>query len=385
MQLDQTRKPFDNQTLDYDLERFPLPDIVLECVRKYYPDVKSLDTLHEVIPANQIAAVSNKCSHDLLKTEFYDHYDTMVTEKVLPQVGCDMLIQKFPNLRFLIPDQDEHGAVLLYHQGRWVGNGLGLRTIWMPFTDCYESNSMQIMDLDISRNVTRRAVAERWSYEQLQDFCVANSWPITLKPGQAHLFFQEHIHGNIPNRTGKTRVSIDIRLLCRDGQPHRKWPGAYFRRLHARDYNRDVKIDESRQNVVTYGEYEGIKTRHLDLHFQTLVVKSYCQKRGYTFPYQHGENEGLNYSHLDFLINRARTDHIILFSIFSLPDDPEHRTRFMKDALEKKCVLHFANEELVLQNPEDLEHIEYLRSFTDDWSSPVRQLRDELGLDTASK
>jgi sporadic carbohydrate cluster protein (TIGR04323 family) len=152
--------------------------------------------------------------------------------------------------------------------------------------------------------------------------------------------------------------------------------------LHARDYNRDVKIDESSQNVVTYGEYEGIKTRHLDLHFQTLVVKSYCQKRGYTFPYQHGENEGLNYSHLDFLINRARTDHIIMFSIFSLPDDVAHRTRLMQDALAKNCVLHFANEELVLENQQDLEHIEYLRSFTSDWSSPVKQLEEELGLDS---
>jgi len=53
-----------------------------------------------------------------------------------------------------------------------------------------------------------------------------------MSPGNFLLFTQENIHGGVPNRTGKTRMSIDVRLLLRDGQPHRKWPGAYFRRLH---------------------------------------------------------------------------------------------------------------------------------------------------------
>lgn len=381
MTLSKTQAPFDNQTLNYNLEKHPLPNIILREIRKYVPEVQSLDTLHEVVHPSQANAIANKVSHDLLKCEFYDHYDQIVQDIVVPQLGCDVLIQKHPNLRFLLPNQDEHGAVLLFHQGRWVGNGLGLRTIWMPFTACYESNSMQIMDLDISRQVTRQAVEEKWSYDQLQEVCVRESWPITLQPGQAHMFFQEHIHGNIPNRTNKTRVSIDIRLLTRDGQPHRKWPGAYFRKLFDRDYGREIAIDEKLENVVTYSEYEGIKTRHIDLHFQTLVVKSYCSKRGYTFPYQHGDNEGLNHSHLDHLINSANTDHIIMFSIFSLPDNTELRNRLMKDALARNCVLHFANEELALQTQSDLEHIEYLRTFTNDWSSPVAQLKEELGID----
>lgn len=52
----------------------------------------------------------------------------------------------------------------------------------------------------------------------------------------------------------------------------------------------------------------------------------------------------------------------------------------MSTALDKKCRLHFCNEELVLETQEDLEKIEYLRSFTNDWSSPVDQLKEELRL-----
>jgi sporadic carbohydrate cluster 2OG-Fe(II) oxygenase/sporadic carbohydrate cluster protein (TIGR04323 family) len=380
IELDQTRRPFDNQTLNYDTAQHPLPDIVLKAVQAYYPDVVSLDTLHEVIPINKVADTMRLVSNDLTKLDFYDHFDAIVQNQVVPMIGTDVLIQKFGNLRALIPDQDKIGATLQYHQGRWVGNGLGLRTIWMPFTACFESNSMQIMDLDVSQQITRQSVKESdWSYSKMEQICIENSWPVTLQPGQAHLFFQEHIHGNIPNRTNKTRVSIDIRLLVRDGQPHRKWPGAYFRKLFDRYYKKTVPILPE-EITVTYSEYEGFKTKHLDLHFQTLVIKSYCQRQKIPFPYQHGENEGLGLAHLTHLITNIKIDHLLLFSIFTLPADKETRVKLLTTALEKKCRLHFCNEELVLETQEDLEKIEYLITFTNDWSSPVEQLREELNL-----
>lgn len=378
MTLTATQKFFDNQTLNYDLERYPLPDIVLQVVQNQVPEVTTLETLHEVIPPELVPSVFAKASKDLLDSDFYKLYDEMVEEYIVPTTG-PVLIQKFGSLRALIPEQHKHGAVLLYHQGRWVGNGLGLRTIWMPFTDCYDSNTMQIMDLDISREVTRRSVAEQWSYEKLQEVCTEEAWPITLNPGQAHLFFQEHIHGNNPNLTDKTRVSIDIRLLLKDGQPHRKWPGSYFRHMHDRAFYHRDNIIKPTDTVITYGSYEGTRMKKLDLHFQTLVVKSYCDKRGIPFPYQHGENEGLHNAHLEHLINKSGADHLLLASIFTLPEDADKRKRFMQNALNARIVLHFCNEELILTNSEDMEKIEQLINWTHDTSSPVDQLTEELG------
>ena len=377
MTLDHTQTIFNNQTLNYELEKYPLPAIVLETIQQFYPDVETLDTLHQVVPADKIQQLMADTTQALLKNKFYDYYDTMIQDQIVSTLGKEVLIQKFGNLRILPPNQDQIGAVLLFHQGRWVGNGMGLRTIWMPFTDCYESNSMQMLDLDISRKITRESVKEQWSYEKLQQVCVDNCWPVTLQPGQAHLFFQEHIHGNIPNRTNKTRVSIDIRLLIKDDQPNRKWPGAYFRKLFDRDYSKTIPI-LAHEKVLTYGEYEGVKTKHIDLYFQTLVVKNYCQKRGYIYPYQHGENEGLNYAHLDYLISSKSADHLLLFSIFSLPDDAAHRIRLMTTALDLGIRIHLCNEEMVLESYEDLEKIEYIRTFTNDWSNPVEQLKKEL-------
>lgn len=362
---------FDNKQGCYDLEKYPLTKIVLKSIQKYYPDVQDLSLLHEHVETNKVSNLMNTITKDLIETEFYQYFDQILKEQVVSKIDTDIIVQKFGNMRATIPYQDKIGATIPFHQGRWVGNGLGLRTIWMPFTPCYETNTLQVLDLEKSRDITVKNAEEKWSYEKLQNICIDNCYPVTLEPGQFHLFTQEHIHGGLPNRTGRTRVSIDVRMLLRNGQPHRKWPGAYFRRLgdleiHSRKV--DIKPEES---VVTYAEYESFKTRYIDLHFQTLTVRNYCSRMGYVFPFQNGDNEGTNHSYLEYMIDKGNIDHILLFSIFSLPDDPDRRKYLMNLALEKNCKLHFANEEFVLDSVSMLDKIEYLRSFTNDWSSPL--------------
>ncbi len=374
--MDKLHQAFDNQTLNYNISKYPQDQIILDCVRAYHPDVKSLDTIHETVNTRDLFELGHKVNRDLYKTEFYKNIDAIISEHIGSVHSTDVLVQRFPSLRFLPPNQDEEGAVLLFHQGRWVGNGFGMFTYWIPFTPCYESNTMQILDLDISRDITRKAVTEHWSYEKLNEVSIEHGWPITLQPGQAHLFFQEHIHGNIPNRTGKTRCSIDIRILVRDGQCNRKWPGSYFRPL-GKDFQKTPEFKQG-ENIVTYAEYEGIKTKKLDLYFQTLVVKEYCRRAGINQPYQHGENEGLNYSHMEYLVEKSGTDHLLLTSIFSLPDDPAHRRIIMEKAVASGCKIHLCNEDMIVETAEDIENVEYIRTFTNDWSSPVDQLTEEL-------
>ena len=370
------RKLFDNGTLNYDIEQFPMSDIILDQVQSFYPQVKSLDTMHESMNTNELYDLGHKVNRELYNTDFYKMLDEVISKYIQQESGEDFLIQRFPGVRFLPPNQDKEGSVLLFHQGRWVGNGLGMYTVWMPFTPCYESNSMQILDLDISQEITRKAVSERWSYEKLNDVCVEHSWPITLQPGQAHLFFQEHIHGNIPNRTGKTRCSTDIRILVKNGQCHRRWPGSYFRPL-GKNFQKTPEFKKG-EIIVTYAEYEGIKTKKLDLYFQSLVVKEYCRRAGIVPPYQHGENEGLNHTHLEHLVEKAGTDHILLTSMFSLPDDSDHRITIMNKAVASGCKIHLCNEDMIVETAEDIENVEYIRTFTNDWSSPVEQLEEEL-------
>ena len=362
---------FDAKTYDYNKSDYYLSDTVLNCVQKYYPDVYDLSLLHEQVPAKKVGELVKLIGKELADTDFYQRFDEIIARYVAPLLPTDVLVQKFGNIRITIPDQDKIGTVLPFHQGRWVGNGLGLRTIWMPFTEAYESNSLQIIDIDTSRILTKKSITEDWSYEKLQDECIRLCRPVNVDEGQFLLFTQENIHGGVPNRTNRTRMSIDVRVLLRNGQPHRKWPGAYFRILGDTDiHSRKVPIYEH-ENVITYAEYESFKTKHIDLYFQTLTIKEYCNRMNYTFPHQTGDNEGRNHSYLEYIIKEGNTDHILMFSIYSLPDDKLRREYLMNLALENHCKLHFANEEFVLDSQEMLHKIEYLRNFTNDWSSPV--------------
>ena len=381
MSQEKLKARFDNSTLDYDGESHPLSDIVLKIMQKFYPEIKTMDTIHEVVPRADVAQLGRDVSVALLNdSDFYDHFDHIVHDLV-SEYDQEVLIQKVGGVRILLPNQDEHGAVLQFHQGRWVGHGFGLLTLWTPLTDCYEGNSMQVVDLDVSRDITRRSLKENWKYERLQEECMDKCWPVTLKPGQSHMFTQEHIHGNIPNRTGKTRVSIDIRILVKDGQAHRKWPGSYFRPLFDRQPRKEGVIREG-DSVASYAGFDSMKSRETQLYFQSQAIKVYCQQNNIPFPYQHGENEGTNFAHLDHLVTQDNPlDHLLMFSFFSLPDDPEHRRTVMENALKNKVRLHFCNEEMVLETETDLEKIEYLRSFTNDFSSPVDQLVEELKVD----
>jgi hypothetical protein len=56
---------------------------------------------------------------------------------------------------------------------------------------------MQIMGWKESDDLTQRCYNEQWSYDKLQEECSKHTWPVELEPGQAHMFQQHHIHGNL--------------------------------------------------------------------------------------------------------------------------------------------------------------------------------------------
>ena len=91
-----------------------------------------------------------------------------------------------------------------------------MRTIWTPFTKCWGSNTMHMLNLDVSREITRRCIDEKWSQEFFNGFAEKHSYHIDLKPGQSWLFNQELIHGNVNNNTGITRVSMDLRIMLKE-------------------------------------------------------------------------------------------------------------------------------------------------------------------------
>ena len=170
---------FDAQIYDYDSDKYRFRDIILDSIQKYYPDVVDLEYLHEVVPYKLVGDLVKKIGKDIADTDFYQRFDELIDEKVIPLLSTDVLVQRFGNIRITVPNQDKVGTVLPFHQGKWVGNGLGLRTIWLPLTDSFESNSLQILDIEKSRWSTEGCLKENLDYQKFQHFCLNHCKPVS--------------------------------------------------------------------------------------------------------------------------------------------------------------------------------------------------------------
>ena len=362
---------FNGDTLNYNLEKYNFPKWALSRIQKRYPQVINLETIHETVPLKEISALQSYVSAGCETTEFKEMLDNFLIENIKPLVDKEFLIQRFGTLRVVIPDQEKTGRMLAPHQGIFVGNGTGLRTIWTPYTRAYETNTMWMCPIDISRQITRRVIKERWSHEFYQDFSYEHSYPVTLEPGQSWLFNQEMMHGNTNNETDITRVSMDLRIMVKGENYGRKYPGQYFRHLFDWEV-KDAEIDNS-QSFITYVGWNSNYTKHLPMVIQRAFMDKYIDKYSIKINEYVQENEYLD--HLPNLQELTKTvDNIVLLSIYALPDNDDLRAKIYETCFLNNCSLHFAQEDIILDNESDIKIIEdYLnwgKSYLD-WSLNV--------------
>lgn len=356
MSLTPTQVEWDNKILNYDLEKYNWPAWALSVIQEVAPQVTELETLHEVLDTATIVKVQQHVQNACSRRDFMERFDAFAAEVVPQRIdGKRYMVQRQGTLRVVIPNQESYNRRLYFHQGIFVGNGRGCRTIWTPFTEAKGTNTMWMLDLDISRELTKQFIAEKWSLDKFEEESLKHAWPVTLKPGQSHLFFQEHIHGNVNNVEGYTRVSMDMRILVEGEEYGRRFPGGFFRLPG--DYEVAEAMDYTGRHMVTYAGWESDFSNGIPLHMQRAIIDPYCKKHKISYSDYNFENEFARWQPgLEHLI-RERPEGIVLCSIHSLPDDPARQLEILETALSLGVELHFANELLSLKSREDLEKI----------------------------
>ena len=353
---------WDNKILNYDLEKYNWPAWALAVVQEVAPQVKELETLHEVLTPAEIVRVSQHVQNACSRRDFMELFDEFA-QSIVPQRinNKRYMIQRQGTLRVVIPQQAKVGRRLAFHQGIFVGNGRGCRTIWTPFTEAKGTNTMWMMDLDISREITKRVLDEKWSLDRFEDECLKHAWPVTLKPGQSHLFFQEHIHGNVNNEEGYTRVSMDMRILIEGEEWGRRLPGG-FMRLPG-DYEVTQTGDYTGKSFITYAGWNSKFSKDIPLPVQRAIIEPYCAKNKISYNSYEFENEHMDWQPgLEHYI-KERPDGIVLCSMYCLTDDVQRRSELLQLALDLGVELHFANELCSLKSQNDLEKIETYLNF----------------------
>ena len=168
--LSNLQKHWDNKILTYDLEKYNWPAWALSVIQEVAPQVKELETLHEVLTPAEIVRVSQHVQNSCSRRDFMERFDEFVESFVPEKIeGKRYMIQRQGTLRVVIPNQEKVGRRLAFHQGIFVGNGRGCRTIWTPFTEARGTNTMWMLDLDVSREITKRVLAEKWSLEKFEE------------------------------------------------------------------------------------------------------------------------------------------------------------------------------------------------------------------------
>jgi sporadic carbohydrate cluster protein (TIGR04323 family) len=369
MTLTSTQQHWNNATLNYNLEKYNWPKWALGVVQEIAPEVDQLETMHQVLSPAMIVQVGKHVQNACSRKDFMEKFDEFVAEYIPQRIDNKRyLIQRQGTLRVVIPDQAKSGRRLQFHQGIFVGNGRGCRTIWTPLTEARDTNTMWIMDLDASHDVTRRFLSEEWTLNKFEDECLKHAWPVTLKPGQSHLFMQEHLHGNVNNNEGYTRVSMDLRILVEGEEYGRRTPGG-FMRLPG-DHEVSETHDYTGSKFITYAGWNSAFSKNIPLPMQRATIETYCVKNKISYNDYQFENEHTDWEpSLEYFI-RERPDGIVLCSMYSLPDDVNRRRELLQLAVDLGVEMHFANELCSVKTASDLERIETYVNFAVAKSGP---------------
>jgi sporadic carbohydrate cluster protein (TIGR04323 family) len=362
IQLNPLQVHWDNKTLNYDLEKYNWSAWALSVIQEIVPQIKELETMHNYLTPSEIVKVGQHVQNACSRRDFMERFDAFASDYVPQRIeNKRYMIQRQGTLRVVIPHQAKVGRRLQFHQGIFVGNGRGCRTIWTPFTRAEKTNTMWIMDLEISREITKRVLKEKWSLQKFEDECLKHAWPVTLNPGQSHLFFQEHLHGNVNNEEGYTRVSMDMRILIEGEEWGRRHPGG-FMRLPG-DYEVSEIGDYTGKTFITYAGWNSMFTKNIPLPMQRAIIEPYCQKNKISYNSYEFENEHLDWQPALEHYIKERPDGIVLSSMYALTDDVSRRSELLQLALDYGVELHFANEITSLKTKSDLDKIETYLNF----------------------
>lgn len=185
---------------NYDVSEYRFVELVTQLFQK------KLDELHAGqekkydffdSPGNDSDTVYHKVFYDKLRSdwpEFLQSYKDFVAKIVAPIVGAKkkIIYQKWPTFRVHLP---ENVAVGGWHRDSDYNHPPHEINFIVALTPMFESNT-----------TITEATPGKFDFRQL-----------VLNPGQFVMFDgNKCMHGNLPNKTGRTRVSFDFRVLLEE-------------------------------------------------------------------------------------------------------------------------------------------------------------------------
>jgi sporadic carbohydrate cluster 2OG-Fe(II) oxygenase len=221
---------WDHQILNYNLEKYNWAAWALDVVRELNSSIDSLEHVHLYFKLSELTGLRKHLEKWTNSCEFSSKLDSFFAEYISPlNDNVDYLIQATSGIRLVIPDQEKAGRLLSFHTGYWTGYSNDMHTVWTPLSRAFGTNTMQVISWEESIKIMEKIHNEKMSLEDLQQVCEQHMYPVEIDVGQSWLFNQGHLHGNVNNTTGISRMSFDARWARRGGNFGPRRAGSFFR------------------------------------------------------------------------------------------------------------------------------------------------------------
>jgi sporadic carbohydrate cluster protein (TIGR04323 family) len=126
---------------------------------------------------------------------------------------------------------------------------------------------------------------------------------------------------------------------------------------------RETAFNNGRPNIF-YVANNTSATYSIPVHLQRYMLVDYCNKKKLEFSYELFDLEDMKHLPTLWHLVRDRSCNIIMYSIFSLPEDENERNALIEAAVNKGNVIHFVNEDLQIANADDMESVKKYIEFS---------------------
>jgi ectoine hydroxylase-related dioxygenase (phytanoyl-CoA dioxygenase family) len=235
------------QQIIYPLEQFNLRleliNLLIE--KKIIPQPVALEELHLYIEKEQQVADPNDGLNNISKLfyktnqQFQHVYFKFIKYIAQNLLDFDFIFQETPTIRFHFPNclsksihRSEDGIIIGHHNDPMLGHPFEEINCWLPLTQCYRTNTLQLVSLkdsiallnhfckdfdfqeEVYHSVGRAKFFDKLVLdENFREQVVRKTFPVVTKPGEIILFDSRCIHTPADNLENSSRISMDFRLI----------------------------------------------------------------------------------------------------------------------------------------------------------------------------
>jgi len=191
---------------------------VYNCIRTAAHDLLSvninlLEHLHQTVPPTKINNLRVSAYNALNKGPVIDLIYSQIKSYINNLLGPDLAVQAKVNLS-IVPPHDT-GSTIPLHSDVNTGESTSQVVVWIPFTDCFDSNSLFIADLEGSLKLHESLPSlnrlDSPTIDQYADKLLKVRY-LTVRRKQILVFSPILFHGSNTNKTDVTRVSLNVRF-----------------------------------------------------------------------------------------------------------------------------------------------------------------------------